>query len=50
MSAWVRDHESKSIVRNELDLELEPKYELKLDLKLKEMAQERPLSDIVYPP
>ena len=42
MISWVRDFESKRLIRFEPDLELDPEPEPMPELELKEMAQERP--------
>jgi len=51
MAGWVRDAESKRLVRSEPESEpdLESKPKPKPKLELKEMAQEKSLSDIFYP-
>ena len=46
MTGWVRNPENHRLFRSELDPDLEPEPEPKLE----DMAQERPLSDIFYPP
>ena len=48
MTGWVRNAENHRLVRSEPNPELEPESEPKLELE--EMAQERSLSDIFYPP
>jgi len=48
MTGWVRNPENHRLVRSEPDLNLEPESEPKLELK--EIAQERTLSEIFYPP
>jgi len=50
MTSWVRDLKSNRLVRSEPNPELEYGPEPKPELQLKEMAQERPLNDIFYPP
>ena len=47
MFGWVRDRESKRLIRSKLAPELQRKPEPELELK--EMAQERPLRDIFNP-
>ena len=48
MTDWARNPENHRLIRSESDLDLEPKPEPKLELE--EMAQERSLSEIFYPP
>jgi len=48
MTDWVRDLEGERLIRIEPNPELEPKLESKPELK--EMKQQRPLSDIFYCP
>ena len=48
MTGWVRHPENHRLVRSEPNLDLEPEPETKLELE--EMTQERPLSQIFYPP
>jgi len=48
MTSWVRDPENQRLARSESDPDLEP--EPKTNLELGNMAQERTLSNIFYPP
>ena len=48
MTSWIGDSENQRLVRSEPDHDLESKHEPKFELA--NMAQERTLSDIFYPP
>ena len=48
MTSWIRDPESGRLRKSEFEPDLVPEIEPQLDLG--EMAQERTLSDIFYPP
>jgi len=50
MTNWIREPKRERLVRSELDTLLESELEPKLEFEFQETAQERPLSDIFYPP
>ena len=50
MTGWVRNPENNRLFRSEPDPEIELMSKREPKLELEEMAQERSLSDIFYPP
>jgi len=50
MLSWLRDLKRRRLIRIETDPKMEPKPMPKPELNRKEIAQERTLKDIFYPP